>query len=75
MGDDELVEEREAAQALINNVLSTKEHEQLVGTISILTGLGAPDFEFVGLSNDKQNDIVALSGDIEAYSVSVTMDG
>ncbi len=75
MGCDELAEEKAAAQALINNVISTKEHEQLVDTITILAGLDAQDFEFVGLSYDKQNDLVVLSGDIEGYSVSVSTDG
>lgn len=75
MVGDELAEEKAAAQALINNVISTKEHEQLVDTITILSGLDAQDFEFVGLSYDKQNDLVVLSGDIEGYSVSVSTDG
>ncbi len=73
--DDEIEAAKQDAANLIQSVIFTEEHQQMVATISILSGLDNEEFTFIGLSFNSQDMMVQLSEDIEGYTVSVAVDG
>lgn len=70
--DDEIEAAKQDAANLIQSVIFTEEHQQMVATISILSGLDNEEFSFIGLSFNSHDMVVELSGDIEGTSFPIT---
>jgi len=70
--DDEIEAAKQDAANLIQSVIFTEEHQQMVATISILSSLDNGEFSFIGLSFNSHDMVVDLSGDIEGTSFPIT---
>ncbi|MEM6339395.1 MAG: hypothetical protein AAF673_05700 [Pseudomonadota bacterium] len=70
--NDEIEAAKQDTANLIQSVIFTQEHQEVVTTIRILFGLDNEEFSFIGLSFDSHNMVVELSCDIEGTSLPIT---